>query len=206
MDLSYLCPTATLKCKGTWYHPGRAISFQLDNNSLQISPIGLLSLKCQGNGGLTWPHSEGPASNPPNPAMLVELWGLGYPSHTHGSIPGLVAIAQDVEAAAAVRGARAPGLGGSPEGQEPEHAQCHPHGSWWLCSPGRGLSLDCSVLPAQQAQQQPTGSSAPKCLPQINPVQLGIKEGSSSQSTQQLIAPWNHLVLRVGVGRSPSVK
>lgn len=87
--------------------------------------------------------------------------GGGYPSPTPDAIPGLAAITQDVEAAAALRRAGALGLGVPPEGQEPEHAHCYPHGSWLLCSPGRGLSLHCSVVLAQEAQQLPTGSSAP---------------------------------------------
>lgn len=96
----------------------------------------------------------------PTQPSCYRAGGGGYPSHTPGAIPGLAAIAQDVEAAAALRRAGALGFGVPPEGQEPEHAHCHPHGSWLLCSPGRGLSLDCSVIPAQEAQQLPTGSSA----------------------------------------------
>lgn len=114
-----------------------------DNNSAQIS------LKVLGNGGLTWPLSE-PCIQPSHPSQLVEL-GTGMPSHTPGALPGHAAIAQDLEAAAALRRTGAPGLGWGPEGQKPEHAQRHPHGSRLRCNPGRGLAwpnLSCLLHPA----------------------------------------------------------
>lgn len=70
-----------------------------------------------------------------------------------GVLPGLAAITQDVQAAAALRGAEAPGLVRSPKGKEPEHAHSHPHGFWLLLGPGRGpvpgmLRPACPVGPA----------------------------------------------------------
>lgn len=130
----------------------------LEDNAEQTSPLPRSQgpRRWRSHPAIFW----GPCLQPCPPSLAAtEPGGRGYPSRTPGAIPGLAAITQDVEAAAALRRAGALGFGVPPEGQEPEHAHCHPHGSWLLCSPGRGLSLDCSVIPAQEAQQLPTGSS-----------------------------------------------
>lgn len=71
------------------------------------------------------------------------------PPASVGVIPGLAAVTQDVQAAAALRRTEAPGLVRSPKCKEPEHAQGHPHDFWLLLGPGRDLSQECSALLVQ---------------------------------------------------------
>lgn len=80
-----------------------------------------------------------------------------------GVLPGLAAVTQDVQAAAALRGTEAPGLVRSPKCKEPDHAQGHPHDFWLLWGPGRepvpGNALSCLSSKAssyQLAHHSPT--------------------------------------------------
>lgn len=132
-------------CKGTWYfhstpkaepHPADWKKMQPRQAPRDPWVLRAREMEVSPRHG---PRAMHPA--PPSPAWLVEPWRPGNPPRTPGAIPGFAAIAQDMEAAAALRRAGAPGLQGSSEGQEAQNAHRHPHGSWLLCRPGRGLSL-----------------------------------------------------------------
>jgi hypothetical protein len=63
-------------------------------------------------------------SNPSQPSLANRSTRAQQPIPHPDAIPGFASITQDVEAAAALRRAGAPGLVGPPKGQEPEHAHC----------------------------------------------------------------------------------